>query len=101
MSEAAGLVLPDADLQIDRVRGMDADITYEAASVRAPKLHTTKVDFHLVLDNGVLSLDPLRFVLDQGTFSGSVRVDAHSDVPESAIDMRIVDVTLPSLKLPK
>jgi uncharacterized protein involved in outer membrane biogenesis len=97
-AKVAELVLPDADLQVDRVRGMDADVQYEAASVRAPQLHTTKVDFHLVLDNGILSLDPLHFMLDQGTFTGSVRIDAHSDVPESTIDMRIVDVDLGQFK---
>ena len=99
--KAGNWVLPDADLQVERVRGMDADVTYEAASVRAPKLHTTKVDFHLVLNNGVLTLEPLRFVLDQGTFSGSVRIDAHSDIPQSAIDMRIVDVNLGQFKTAK
>jgi AsmA family protein len=99
--KSADWVLPDADLQVERVRGMDADVTYEAASVRAPKLHTTKVDFHLVLNNGILTLDPLRFVLDQGTFSGSVRIDAHSDVPQSAIDMRIANVDLGQFKTAK
>jgi AsmA family protein len=99
--QPADWVLPDADLQVQRVRGMDADVTYEADSVRAPKLHTTKVDFHLVLDNGVLSLDPLRFVLDQGTFAGSVRIDARSDVPESTIDMRATDVDLAQFKTAK
>jgi AsmA family protein len=100
-AKAADWVLPDADLQVERVRGMDADVTYEAASVRAPKLHTTKVDFHLVLNNGILTLDPLRFVLDQGTFGGSVRIDAHSDVPQSAIDMRIANVDLGQFKTAK
>jgi AsmA family protein len=100
-AKSADWVLPDADLQVERVRGMDADVTYEAASVRAPKLHTTKVDFHLVLNNGILTLDPLRFVLDQGTFSGSVRIDAHSDVPQSAIDMRIANVDLGQFKTAK
>jgi AsmA family protein len=99
--KAAEWVLPDADLQVERVRGMDADVTYEAASVRAPKLHTTKVDFHLVLNDGVLSLDPLRFVLDQGTFSGTVRIDARSEVPESSLDMRIADVDLSQFKTAK
>ncbi len=99
--KAADWVLPDADLQVERVRGMDADVTYEAASVRAPKLHTTKVDFHLVLNNGILTLEPLRFALDQGTFSGSVRIDARSDIPQSAIDMRIADVDLGQFKTAK
>ena len=101
LPKLADWVLPDADLQVDRVRGMDADVTYEAASVRAPKLHTTKVDFHLVLNNGVLSLDPLRFVLDQGSFTGSVHIDARSEIPESIVDMRFVDVDLGQFKTAK
>jgi AsmA family protein len=99
--KAADWVLPDADLQVERVRGMDADVTYEAASVRAPTVHTTEVDFHLVLDNGILTLEPLRFVLDKGTFSGSVRIDARSEVPQSAIDMRIANVDLGQFKAAK
>ena len=97
----AELVLPDADLQVERVRGMDADVTYEAVAVRSPKLHMNKVDFHVLLNKGILTLEPLHFVLDQGTFSGRVRIDAQSDVPEATVDMRIVDVDLGQFKTAK
>jgi uncharacterized protein involved in outer membrane biogenesis len=95
------MLFPDADLQVNRVRGMDADVTYSAASVSMPKLPMKNVTFHLLLDAGVLTLDPLAFVLDQGTFSGTVRIDARADVPVSNIDMRIADVDLAQFKSAK
>jgi uncharacterized protein involved in outer membrane biogenesis len=91
-------LLPDADLQVNRVRGMDADVTYKSDAVTAPKLPMKKVAFHLVLEQGLLTLDPLSFVLDQGKFTGSVRIDARQDVPESSIDMRIDNIDLSQFK---
>jgi hypothetical protein len=91
---ASQWLFPDADLQVDRVRGMDADVAYQARSVVAPKMPMKEVKFHLLLNGGVLKLDPLSFVLDSGTFDGNVTIDAAKDVPESTIDMGIVDVDL-------
>jgi hypothetical protein len=91
-------LFPDADLQVDRVRGMDADVTYHANSVVAPKLPMKQVDFHLQLHDGVLQMNPLSFVLNAGKFSGSVAIDAHKDVPETTIEMGIDDVDLGQFK---
>jgi uncharacterized protein involved in outer membrane biogenesis len=93
-----GLLLPDADLQVNRVRGMNADVTYRAAAVAAPKVPMKAVGFHLVLDNGVLTINPLSFALDVGQFSGSVQINARKDVPETAIDMRIEKIDLGQFK---
>jgi uncharacterized protein involved in outer membrane biogenesis len=93
-----GRLLPDANLQVNRVRGMDADVTYTAGSVTAPKLPMNEVNFHLVLNDGVLSLDPLSFVLDAGKFTGKVQIDARSDVPVTDIDMRLDKVDLGQFK---
>jgi uncharacterized protein involved in outer membrane biogenesis len=91
-------LLPDSNLQVNRVRGMDADVTYRAASVVAAKMPMKEVDFHLVLDAGVLTLDPLSFGLAAGKFAGKVRIDARKDVPVSDIDMRLEDVNLNQFK---
>ncbi len=101
MDEAApdnGRLLPDADLQVNRVRGMDADVTYRAAAVTAPIVPMKEVRLHLILADGVLTLDPLSFVLDRGQFSGSVQIDARTDTPASNVDMRIEDVELSGFK---
>ena len=91
-------LLPDSALQVDRVRGMDADVHYSAGSVITPKVPLKQVNFHLVLDKGVLTLDPLEFVLDQGKFAGTVKIDARNNVPESTIDMRIANIDLSQFK---
>jgi uncharacterized protein involved in outer membrane biogenesis len=91
---ASQWLFPDADLQVNRVRAMDADVTYQARSVVAPKMPMQAVTFHLLLNDGVLKLDPLSFVLDSGKFAGDVTIDAAKDVPESTIDMGIDQVEL-------
>ena len=89
------------DLQVNRVRGMDADVTYSAASVTMPKFPMKNVNFHVLLDDGMLTIDPLSFILDQGNFSGGVRIDARADVPATDIDMRMADVDLAQFKMGK
>jgi len=93
-----GLLLPDADLQVDRVRGMNADVTYRAAAVVAPKVPMKEVVIHVVLNNGLLTIDPLSFVLDAGKFAGKVQIDARQDIPMTHIDMRIDNVDLGQFK---
>jgi AsmA family protein len=95
---APAMLLPDADLQVNRVRGMDADVTLEAQSVTSPKIPLRSLQFHLVLDRGVLRLDPLSFSLPQGRFAGTVQIDATKTVPESDIDMNLENIDLAQFK---
>ena len=101
VAPASQRLFPDADLQVNRVRAMDADVTYQARSVMAPKLPMKEVRFHLLLNRGVLKLDPLSFVLDSGKFDGNVQIDAGKEVPESTIDMGIDNVDLSQFKTAK
>jgi len=95
---ASALLLPDADLQVNRVRGMDADVNFDAISVLAPKLPMKKVHLHIVLDDGKITLDPLTFVLPQGQFSGTVTIDARTAAPETSIDMKLSNVDMSQFK---
>ena len=92
------LLLPDADLQVQRVRGMDADVHYDAASVTTSKMPMNKVHFHLTLDNGKIALDPLAFALPQGELSGTVTIDAQGAIPQTSIDMKLSNVDLAQFK---
>jgi AsmA family protein len=92
------LLLPNADLQVQRVRGMDADVHFEAASVTTSKMPMNKVRFHLTLDNGKIALDPLAFALPQGEFAGTVTIDAQGATPQTSIDMKLSNVDLSQFK---
>jgi uncharacterized protein involved in outer membrane biogenesis len=88
------LLLPDADLQVNRVRAMDADFTFAAAAIKTSKMPMKDIRFHLLLDNGKLTMNPLAFTLPQGEFSGSVGLNARGPAPETDIDMKIDQVDL-------
>jgi uncharacterized protein involved in outer membrane biogenesis len=94
-------LLPDADLQLNRVRGMDADVTYHAESVTAPRLPMKEVSFHILLNAGDLKIAPLSFVLDQGAVAGTVEIDARQDNPETSIDMHVDHIDLSQFKSAK
>lgn len=84
-----GRLLPDATLQTERVRAMDADVRYHAASVKARSLPLRAVDLHLTLDHGVLKMDPFAFSFPRGQARGTVRLDARKAVPVTSLDMRV------------
>ncbi len=95
---APALLLPNADLQVQRVRGMDADVRFDAASVTTAKMPMNEVRFHLLLDNGKIVLDPLTFALSHGAFSGTVTIDARGSTPQTSIDMKLSNVDLAQFK---
>jgi uncharacterized protein involved in outer membrane biogenesis len=98
-SPPPGFLLPDADLQVGRVRGMDADVKFDAASsVMTAKLPIKKLHFHLTLDDGKLTLSSLAFTLPQGQFAGSVSIDARAAVPQTDLDMKLVNVDMAQFK---
>jgi AsmA family protein len=94
----SAMLLPDADLQVARVRGMDADVMFDAESITTAKLPIKKVHFHLILDDGKLELTPLEFTLPEGQFSGSVTLNARPAVPVTDIDMRLKNLDLTQFK---
>jgi uncharacterized protein involved in outer membrane biogenesis len=91
-------LFPDAHLQVDRVRAMDADVHFRAKSIQAGSVPFKQVAFRIKLDNGVLALDPFAFEMPQGRLSGEAKIDARPDVPKVHIDVRIKDIQLDQLK---
>jgi hypothetical protein len=88
-------ILPDATLNVTRVRKMDAVLHYSADSVAAPdNLPLRQVKLTLILDHGVMRLDPISFDLPQGELSGKIRIDARGAAPISDIDLRVYHIHL-------
>ena len=91
---AGELLFPDASLDPQRIRGMDANVRYHADSVQTAKVPLRQVAFLLKLDHALMTIDPISFVLAQGRVAGTVKMDATHDMPEVALDARISDVRL-------
>nr|WP_295111713.1 AsmA family protein [uncultured Caulobacter sp.] len=92
--DATQRLLPDATLQVDRVRAMDAKVSYRADAVNAPNLPLRKVSLDMTLDKGVLTMDPVAFTFSRGDLKGKVRLDARPAVPKTDIDVRLLNARL-------
>jgi uncharacterized protein involved in outer membrane biogenesis len=88
---AGGLLLPNATLQVERIRAMDAEVTYRAAAVNAPRLPLRKVSLDLDLKNGVLNLNPISFGFSRGDLTGQIKLDARGKVPRTDADLRLTN----------
>lgn len=87
-------LLPDARLQINRVRAMDADVKYTAKAVNAGKLPLKRVAFHIKLHQGLLNIAPLAVEFPQGKLAGNASIDARQDMPRTVLDVRLSDLRL-------
>ena len=99
VSSGAGpaMLLPDATLQVDRLRTMDGTLTYRAASVKANDMDVRTVNLGAVLEDGILDLDPVSFAFNRGELNGTARINATREVPYSAIDFRLSGYPLESI----
>jgi uncharacterized protein involved in outer membrane biogenesis len=87
-------LLPDMPLQVDRIRQMDADITYRADAVKSRDFPLRHAMTHVFLKSGVLTLDPLFFTFAQGRLVGMARIDARRAIPSTDVDARLTDVRI-------
>ena len=90
----SGRVLPDTPYQLDKLRSMDADVRWKARRINAPKLPLDDMDAHLLLDAGLLRLEPLNFGVAGGDIRSTVRMDArespirtHADIAVRGLDL--------------
>lgn len=94
---AQGRVLPDAQLDISRVRNMDARVSYRAARVHSERFPLRGLALDVTLDNGLLTLDPMTLDLRQGRLTGSAAINARETTPRADIDVRLSNARLESV----
>ncbi|MBW8734218.1 MAG: AsmA family protein [Asticcacaulis sp.] len=91
-------LLPDASLDAERVRNMDARVRYRAASVIAtPHLPLRAVSLGIKLDHGLLTLDPVDISFPQGHLIGTAAINARSAVQTNTVDMRLTGLNVQQL----
>ncbi|MEN1957387.1 AsmA family protein [Luteimonas changyuni] len=76
---AEGRLLPDTPYELHKLRTMDADVRWKAARIEAPGWPLDDMDAHLVLEAGLLRLEPLDFGVAGGRVRSTVRMDARQD----------------------
>jgi uncharacterized protein involved in outer membrane biogenesis len=102
-AKASARILPDTPYELDRLRAMDADVRLRASRINAPKLPLDDMDAHLLLEKGMLRLDPLDFGVAGGTVRSIVHMDARASTirTRAEVSARGLDLSrlLPQVKL--
>ncbi|HZV83463.1 MAG TPA: AsmA family protein [Brevundimonas sp.] len=96
-SGAPGRLLPDAPLNVERLRVMDGTLRYRAARVKRNALDIREVDLGADLKSGVLDLDPISFTFNRGSLNGTAKINATRATPYSAVDLRLRGYPLESI----
>ncbi len=74
--QPAGKVLPRDEFQTERWGDMDADVSLLGKRiVHSEKLPLSNLDVRVIMKQGVLTLDPLRFGMAGGTLNSTIRLD--------------------------
>lgn len=91
-------LLPDASLDAERVRGMDARVRYRAQSVIAsPHMPLRQVSLGVKLDHGLLTLDPVDLSFPQGRLTGTAAINARGAIQSNTVDMRLTGLRVEQL----
>ena len=74
--QPSGKVLPVETFRTDRWKKVDADVKFTADQiVRDKQLPISKVNTHIVMKAGVLTMNPLNFNIAGGTMVSNIRLD--------------------------
>ncbi|MGY0634906.1 AsmA family protein [Luteimonas sp. A478] len=94
---AAGKVLPDTPYELDKLRAMDADVRLRASRIESPVLPLDEMDAHLVLEDGLLTLQPLTFGMAGGRIDSGIRMDARGETIQTRLDASVSGMELEQL----
>ncbi|WP_254786374.1 MULTISPECIES: AsmA family protein [unclassified Janthinobacterium] len=85
-TQPAGRVLPVETFKTERWTSLDADVRYTADKItRDAELPISKLDTHVLLTDGVLSLTPLNFNVAGGTLTSQIKLDGSGKVIPNGI----------------
>ncbi len=97
---ASPYVLPDVPLDISRLAAMDADVTYTANRIISPSLPLDAFFLHVLLEDRMLNLTPVRFGTANGDISATIRVNGREANPSASVDGTFRKLSLARLFAP-
>ena len=90
-------LLPDQPFDLPELRAVDARVSLQAKKVQAKKLPLEGMAVELTLEDGRLTLEPLRFEVADGTFDAVMRMDAQSDALAGELELDVRNLRLNEL----
>ena len=90
-------LLPDTPYELHKLRAMDADVRWKAHRINTRKLPIDDMDAHLLMDNGVVRLEPLNFGVAGGDIRSTIRMDAREKTIRTRADIAARGLNLAKL----
>lgn len=94
---ARSRLLPDTEYELEKLRAMDADVRWKAHRIETRKLPIDDMDAHLLMENGLVRLDPLNFGVAGGDIRSTIRLDAREATIRTRADIAARGLNLPKL----
>ncbi|HYE52721.1 MAG TPA: AsmA family protein [Azospirillaceae bacterium] len=91
-----GKLIPDTEINLERLRVADMDISFSAQDIEGP-VPMQGVKAGLKLENGRAVVQPFNVTLALGTVGGSIVLNGREQVPSAAFDIDIRGVQLKPL----
>ncbi len=82
-------IFPDHPLPLETLRQANADVKIHVAQVRLPSLLLTDLDMGMVLNDGALTVKPLKAVLGKGSMDGHLSLQSQGKVASLTIVFKI------------
>ncbi|MGD9756456.1 MAG: AsmA family protein [Comamonas sp.] len=93
-----GKVLPQVRFQTENWDKMDLDLRYESSHILRPEaLPLQNLSVHALLDNGRLTLSPLKFGLAEGSLNIDASVDSHAKPVAAKLNAQMQSLKLSAL----
>jgi uncharacterized protein involved in outer membrane biogenesis len=81
-------------VNLERLRATNLDIRLRGKRILAPNLPIDNLDARFLLENGRLSVEPLKFGVASGTIGGSIVLDGRKDVPRVETNLALQRLSL-------
>ena len=82
-------LLPDQPYDLEGLRVGDADIRFRSDNIVTPMMPVDELITHVKLDHGVVTLQPLKFVIGFGRITSHIMLDATGEEILTKIDTKI------------
>ncbi|MEA1945929.1 MAG: AsmA family protein, partial [Thermodesulfobacteriota bacterium] len=92
-----GKVFPDTPLPLEVLKKVDAEIELKAEQLLLPRLFLSNTTAHMVLEDGHLTVKPLKLVIGGGTLDGHFDLHVHGNAAEVAMALKIDQYELGSM----
>ena len=82
-----GKLLPDTPISLPRIRAADLDVDYKVAKIDSEHMPVDTLAAHLLMEDGVISVKPLKFGVGNGSVVAAITLDGRRNPIHTTADV--------------